>query len=173
MFKSKKSTLQRLSLTGDSNLEDKYSSISSEQSLQQIQNDPGNNQFSNLPEFIGLTTKECQNTPDRNTQLQMKNDTIDEKLHSMDFSPKSDLGTDNDNEREIQKKKFDKLCEKDRQDINKFLKGVHISNKNIINAQSQRRVSDNNKWINVSFGLRSLLKKMDDKIVGIKNNLGL
>ena len=43
----------------------------------------------------------------------------------------------------------------------------------IRNDNKYMKKSDDQKWGNVSFGLRNLLTKMDDKIFSIKANLGL
>lgn len=59
------------------------------------------------------------------------------------------------------------VSENDAKDIKKFLKGVGVHTKRAAGGNNDTR------WENVSFGLRGLLKKMDDKIVGIKNNLGI
>jgi hypothetical protein len=53
-------------------------------------------------------------------------------------------------------------------DIKKFLKGVGVHTKRVGGQHH-----NDTRWENVSFGLRGLLKKMDDKIIGIKNNLGI
>ena len=60
-----------------------------------------------------------------------------------------------------------KLDEKTQRDITSVLRAIGIHAKRVADGFHDAR------WANVSFGLRMLLKKMDDKIVGIKNNLGI
>ena len=60
------------------------------------------------------------------------------------------------------------LNNKDLNEIKKFLSGVNNHTR-----KKQKNSRNDYQWDNVSFGLRSLLKKMDDKIVGIKQNLGI
>lgn len=59
------------------------------------------------------------------------------------------------------------LGDQTQRDITSVLRAVGIHTKRVSDGYHDTR------WANVSFGLRKLLKKMDDKIIGIKHNLGM